>query len=385
MLGTRCRSLVAVLASAWLLGGCAGDPGVDTSFLRPLSDASGRQAADERPTQQMMLDLKSVGLEPGSVVRYGGGASTSPTYAVEYGGPYSLWRIEEFPPPAGIDLAELQYQIEALHRDSAKLIEAELKLRLAEHAYQGTQGPACPKCGDPYCDGTCDKRGRASRRVEADGAREVRMASEILERRRRDVEQRERIVRDMLRQPNLLVFRWGSADGVEGGYAVAAGLRRVRLVLGNDFARMRAYGSIDEVGAMHDSDATGVVTAALQARQVIYVEQDDLRDTMTRVLSAMGPAVQRMLSERDVIELEMAIAFENERLNSFQHRGYYSRPKRFTLPVKWEEFLSGRMPPQLAGGMYQAGSTESEWVTFVAATTQLRTLEEAGRLGPRGE
>lgn len=390
MLASLRRTAIIALGGVLLpLIGCrTGDPGVDTTFLHPMSEASSRQAADDRPTQQMMLDLKSIGLEPGSVVRYGGGASTSPTYAVEYGGPYSMWRVEEFAPPAGIDLAELEYQIEALHRDSAKLIEAELKLRLAEHALQGTRGFVCPKCGQAYCDGTCDQRprGRDDRaRWENDAGREVRVSSEMVERRRHDVEQRERVVRDMLRQPNVLVFRWESPDGSSGGYAVAAGLRRVRLVLGNDFARLRAYGSIDETGAIHDSDATGVVTAALQARQVIYVEQDDLRDTMTRVLSAMGPAVQKMLSDRDVIELEMAIAFENERLNSFQHRGFYSRPKRFTLPVNWEEFLAGRMPPQLAGGMYQAGSTESEWVTFVAATTQLRTLDEAGRLGPRGE
>ena len=375
------RGRLAAVGVVALLGGCVGgDPGVDTTFVRPMSEASGRQAADKRPTQQMMMDLKSIGLDPGAVVRYGGGPSSSPTYAVEYGGPVSLWRVEEFPPPAGVDLAELQYQIEGLHRASGRLIEAELKLRLSENGLQRASGPAC---GRFDCDGRCGqehRRGGSGRNAE----REVHHAADEVARRRVEVEQRELAVRDMLRDPNLLVFRWEAPDGTQAGYAVAAGLRRIRLVVGNDFARLGAYGAVDEAGAMHRSDATGVVTAALQARQVIYVEQKDMRDTVTRVLGAMGADVRSLLTTRDVLEMELAIAFENERLNSFQYRGYYSRPKRYTLPMSWPDFLAGRLPAQLGGGVYQAGSTESEWVTFVAATTQLRTLGEQGRLGPRG-
>src|SRR5690606_5809912 len=144
---------------------------------------------------------------------------------------------------------------------------------------------------------------------------------------------------------------------------------------GNDFARLTAYGAVDEAGAMHDSEATGVVTAALQARQVIYVEQPDMRDTVTRVLGAMGADVRSLLTTRDNLEMELAIAFENERLTSSQRRGFYSRPRRYTIPVVWPDFLAGRMPAAIGGGVHQPGSSESEWVTFVAATTQLRTLE----------
>lgn len=383
------RGTLAAMAGVALVAGCVTAPSrrpVQTVGVSPISEGSTRQWADPSHSQQMMLDLRSIGLDPGAVVRYGGGPDASPTYAVEYGGPYSMWRIEEFPPPGGVDLAELQYQIEALHRASARRIESELMLRLAERSLQSYDPMACP-CGDAGCDWSCAVAQHHRRPRNAPQAhhaeQEVHRLAVEADQRRLEVEAREGTVRDMLRQPNMLIFRWNKPDGSPGGYAVAAGLRRIRLVLGNDFARLAAYGAIDEVGAMHGSTATGVVTSALQARQVIYVEQDDLRDTVTRVLGAMGEGVRRLLTERDVLELELAVSFENERVNSFQHRGYYSRPKRTTLPVHWPEVLAGRMPSQISGGVNQPGSTDSEWVTFITTTTQLATLEEQGRLGPR--
>lgn len=381
------RVMAAALAGVTVVA--AGCSTTHSGFGRvsgsPFSQASSRQATDERPTQQLMMDMRSLGLEPGSVIRFGGGPDASPTYAVEYGGPTSMWRVEEFPPPPGADLAEIQYQIEALHRASAKLIEAELKLRLAEGSLQRVRGTgSCCKRED--CDGRCETswKRHASTRAH-DARRDVTMAANAVEHARGEVEHREHVVREMLRRPNLLVFTWEGPNGRNGGYAVAAGLRRVRLVIGNDYARMAAYGAIDEVEALKRSDTTGVVTAALQAREVIYFEQDDLRDTVTRVLTALGPQVQQMLSQRDILELELAIAFENERVNSFQHRGFYSRPKKSTIPLDWGDFLSGNMPAAFGGGVHSPGSESAQWVTFVAATTQLRTLDEQGRLGPRLE
>jgi len=378
----RSGLITLALAAALSLPACS------TRYASPAAPMTGawaRQSVGWGPKQQGMVDLSSLSLDPGATVMYEGDGSASPLYAVEFGAERSFWRVEEFEPARRIDLGKVQTLIDELHNTSLCIVSCEVDRRVAEKKERDS-GDALTELAGEVMGGGNDRSWDTARvgnlasllreRQDQDGEYAEAVRDHLRE-AHRHADEIERELRHLLAGENVVVLRWNTGDADEVGYAIVSGLRRIRLVLGRDYASEPAFPSIDERNRLGWSRSTGVVTAALQAREIVYVSRRDVGASVEDLLSGAVDQLARSLSDEGVIGVNSAIVGERQRLSGLVSRGRLSEPRRYAVQMNWARFLSGELPP--AFGAESMGD-DGRWVTFAVATTQLRTLKNAGRL-----
>ncbi len=372
----------ALLTLALALTGCTTRY---ASREAPMTGAWARQSVGWGPTQQGMLDLTSLGLDAGATVMYAGDDSASPLYAVEFGGERSFWRVEEFEPTRRVDLGRVQTLIDELHNTSLCVVSCEIDRRLSEADEAQRRDELTGFAEEVLREGASrdwkpshiGKLGSLLRERQVIAADRAEAIRDQLRNAHNHAGEVERELRHMLARENLIVMRWNTGREDEIGYAVISGLRRVRLVLGRDFASEPAFPSIDERHRLGWSRSTGVVTSALQAREVVYLSRRDVGASVDDLLSGAADQLARSLTDEGVIGVRSAIAGERQRLSGLVTRGRLGEPRRYSVQMNWARFLSGELPPAFSA---ESMGDDGRWVTFAVATTQLRTLNKTGRL-----
>ncbi|MFI4897740.1 MAG: hypothetical protein ACIARR_07935 [Phycisphaerales bacterium JB059] len=373
---------LGVLGLLCVLGGCASR---SVSTDAPMTGAWSRQLVGGGPGQQGVIDLTSLPLDTGATVMYGGDDGASPIYALEFGAEHSFWRVEEFEPRERVDLGRIQSLIDELHNTSLRIVRLEIDRWLAESAAQRRMaeltevirerpGGAGAHSGDETrADilGSLLEHRHAMAKGSAEGVmprlRDARAHADAIERE----------LTQLLSGENVLVLRWNTGSDQESGYAVLSGLRRVRLVLGRDFARGPAFPSINGGGRLTWDRSTGVVTTALQAREIVYLSRRDVGASVGDLLSGADAELARSLSDEGVIGVNAAVAAERQRFSGLVSRGRLGQPRRYAVRMNWRRFLSGELPPAFSA---DSMADDGRWITFGVAATQLGVLRRAGRL-----
>lgn len=373
---------LGVLGVLCVLSGCSSG---SASTAAPMTGAWSRQQVGWGARQQGILDLTSLALDTGATVMYGGDEGASPLYAVEFGAEQSFWRIEEFEPRERVDLGHVQALIDELHAASLRIVTLEIDRWLAESDAGRRMGELTELMRE-WPRGGGESSGEGARvdtlgsllqhrhSMAKDSAAGVR---ERLHEERAHAAEIERELTRLLSGENVLVVRWNTGSDQESGYAVLSGLRRVRLVLGRDFAREPAFPSIDERERLAWDRSTGVVTAAVQAREIVYLSRRDVGASVGDVLSGAEGELARSLSDEGVIGVSAAIAQERQRFSGLVSRGRLGQPRRYAVRMNWARFLSGELPPAFSA---DSMADDGRWITFAVATTQLGVLKRAGRL-----
>lgn len=174
------------------------------------------------------------------------------------------------------------------------------------------------------------------------------------------------------------------------GYAVLNGLRRVRLVVGNDFAPSstrgldaKALGELSKAEALLTSDGTAVVTSVLQTKEIMFFTAEDLDASLRAKLEAKLDDLRGTgLTDSEKDELELKIELEIARASSLQNSGYFSGPNVQMIPIdSWSSIWDG------SRGLSQSvndnsGSVASNWITIHAITTDIESLLHLRRNSP---
>lgn len=186
---------------------------------------------------------------------------------------------------------------------------------------------------------------------------------------------------------NYLIFRWsdersGSAEvrvadplkfsssesQSSSGFAVIAGLRRSRLLLGRDLSEY--YHDIDPKNQLvkwfedHWS-ATGFVTESLEVEQIQYFTTGQ-SERASKIVAAFTPSQLGGANAIDLLGLKLAVELNDERLTSYANRAQLSKPKLTTTTI---DFSSP----------YRRDDDHA-WTTLWAVSTTLRYLDDVGRL-----
>lgn len=372
----------ALVTSLLMLGACSSR----YSTTEPMTTGAwARQSAGWGPTHQGMLDLSSLALDAGATVMYDGGDTASPLFAVEFGAGPSFWRVEEFEPAQRSDLRHVQALIDDLHNTSLCIVSCEIDRRIAEakadERLDELTGLAHEvwrhECDDAWDSDRVGKLGALLHKRHEDAEASAEGIREHLREAYAHADEIEAELTRILSGSNVIVLRWNTGSEDEAGYAVLSGLRRVRLVLGRDFADEPAFPSIDERERLGWSTNTGLVTTALQAREIVYISRHDLGASVGSLLEASAGPLSRTLDDAGVIGVNSAIAGEHQRMSALVSRGRLSEPRRYAVNMHWARFLSGELPPAFSA---DSMGDDGRWVTFAVATTQLRTLKKLGRL-----
>ncbi len=372
----------ALVALALTLPGCASRHATREA---PTTGAWAVQSVGWGPAQQGMLDLSSLALDAGATVMYAGDDRVSPMYAVEFGADRSFWRVEEFEPRPRVDLKWVQTLIDDLHNTTLCMVSCEIDRRIAEASARDRMDERTDLArevlhaeGDqPWSSARVGKLGSLLHERHAMAQESAERIREHLREAHAHAVEVERELTKLLSGENVLVLRWNTGSEEETGYAVLSGLRRVRLVLGRDFASEPAFPSIDQRRRLGWSRATGLVTTALQAREIVYISRRDLGASVGQLLEASAGQLTRTLDDEGVIGVNAAIAQGHQRMSALVSRGRLSEPRRYAVRMNWERFLTGELPPAFSA---ESMGDDGRWVTFAVATTQLRTLKKMGRL-----
>ncbi|TDI53463.1 MAG: hypothetical protein E2O95_02875 [Acidobacteria bacterium] len=220
-----------------------------------------------------------------------------------------------------------------------------------------------------------DLRQAAQKRVQ-DARKELREVSDQLD-------------EELAKGRNYIIFRWteeeenvakagasgqlrfsASATRSNTGYAVAAGIRRQRLLIGRDLTEQ--YEKIDPRNKLvkwyEDAwSGTGLVTEILQVEAIQYFTKGQFERIFEVILTASPAELQGLLTPAGLMSLKLSLTMTAQHLASYENRAMLRPSERTKTCVDWD-------------GLVSPSESEPAWTTLVTVATSLRYLERVGRL-----
>lgn len=320
---------------------------------------------------------------------------------------------------ADAELNTVKKQAEVANAKETEKVEAEKTQRINEAVANGAASDAIRALADSLPSKAVDMNAMVKVNSAQATATEAKTRSDTATSSAKATEQTlnddQEKLSAALSLPNIVVFRWNTGDNdsaaldlfgksetqaqekrLTNGYAVLNGIRRVRLVVGEDLVSGKGgspnstaavtLGGLAKAGELASSHRGVIVTSVLQTREIMYFTAEDLEQSLREKLDLkVSDLMGTGLTPEEIANLKIQAELDLLRLRSIQNSGYFSKPRIDMIKIDdWGRIRheANKILPPARGSTGLDELSGPDWITIHAVVTTVDALLDQRRNAP---